>query len=458
MITSMNIGDSSPGSPPVGAPFISYAQNFEDILLARVFAGKNTGFYVDIGAFDPSIGSVTRAFYDRGWRGINIEPGLIFTRLAAERPDDINLNLAVSDHQGEVEFIDDPTDPGQSRIPSSEVPGVSRRSVACDTLTNILAAHANGRMPDFIKIDVEGAEAAIITSTDWRRVRPTILVIEATKPWTHQLANQSWEPTLLDQGYHRAYFDGINIFYLPNEHRNLQRHFLLPVNVLDHFVVHDPAMAPLQHQLEQSQHDLAACEASYRQSRDDQARLLAQVQQLTERLETHQAFQQRLTDHLDWPDAPRALRRVLPIARWLRRWDAPPQPATPATPSEAIESPPPDPTMRARAQSLLYMVYRPFRPILRPIAWRLRWFLIGDVRHDLANLTAHLQHLNQSITDLQRLTQIAKDPPPAPTASDQLVNLVETALVTLALDAERLAADHRMASNQDGERNARSYH
>lgn len=458
MITSIETGDSSPGSPPVGAPFIAYAQNFEDILLARVFAGKNTGFYVDIGAFDPSIGSVTKAFYDRGWRGINIEPGLIFTKLAAERPDDINLNLAVSDHQGEVEFIDDPTDPGQSRISSSEVPGVSRRSVACDTLTNILAAHANGRTPDFIKIDVEGAEAAIITSTDWRQLRPTILVIEATEPWTNRLANQSWEPILLDQGYHRAYFDGINIFYLPHEHRDLQRHFLLPVNVLDHFVMHDPAIAALRHDLEKSRNDLAAREASYRQSRDDQTRLLNQVHQLTEKLEAHQAFQQRLTDHLDWPDAPRALQRVLPIARWLRRWDAPPQPATSAPPSEAAPAPPPEPTLRARVKSLLYTAYRPFRPILRPIAWRLRWFLIGDVRHDLANLTDHLHHLNQSITDLQRLTQAAKEPSLAQAPSDQLVNLVETALVTLALDAERLAADHRMASNQDDERHARSDH
>jgi FkbM family methyltransferase len=446
MIESVGIAVSSPNNPPGGAPFMSYAQNFEDILLARVFADKNSGFYVDLGAFDPEIGSVTKAFYDRGWRGINIEPGAIFAKLSAERPEDINLNLAVSDHQGEVEFIDDPTDPGLSRIQPTKAPGASPRRVACDTLTNILAAHANGRTPDFIKIDVEGAEAAIISSTDWRRVRPTILVIEATDPWTNRLANQSWEPTLLDQGYHRAYFDGINVFYLPDEHRDLQRHFLLPVNVLDHFVINDPAVAALRHALKKSQNNLAARERAYRQSRDDHALLLNQMHQLTEKIEAHQAFQRRLTDHLEWPEAPRALQLVLPLARWLQRWQTPPQPAASPAPSGAEPAPAPEHTMRARVKSLLYAAYRPFRPILRPVAWRLRGFLIGDVRHDLARLTGHLNHLNQSITEIQRLTQMAKDPPSAQMPSDQLVNLVETALVTLALDAERLAADHRMAS------------
>ena len=32
---------------------ISYAQNFEDVMLARVFAGRSDGFYVDVGAADP---------------------------------------------------------------------------------------------------------------------------------------------------------------------------------------------------------------------------------------------------------------------------------------------------------------------------------------------------------------------------------------------------------------------
>ena len=43
-------------------------------MLARVFAGRRTGFYVDVGAADPVNLSVTKWFYDLGWSGLNIEP------------------------------------------------------------------------------------------------------------------------------------------------------------------------------------------------------------------------------------------------------------------------------------------------------------------------------------------------------------------------------------------------
>lgn len=44
---------------------ISYAQNFEDVMLERAFADLEIGFWVDVGAWDPDTDSVTRHFYDR---------------------------------------------------------------------------------------------------------------------------------------------------------------------------------------------------------------------------------------------------------------------------------------------------------------------------------------------------------------------------------------------------------
>ena len=213
---------------------ISYAQNFEDVLLHRVFGGQETGFYVDVGAFHPVIGSVTKAFYDKGWRGINIEPGSVFSDLAAARPGDINLCMAVFDRAGEIPYVEDEADRGTSRVVMEDGHETATRMVPCDTLQAIVDAHAHGRPVDFIKIDAEGAEAAIVHSTDWRRLRPHVLLIEATRPWSSLLANQDWEPTLLQQGYVRAYFDGINCFYIPEEETaTLLRHFQVPVNVLD---------------------------------------------------------------------------------------------------------------------------------------------------------------------------------------------------------------------------------
>ncbi len=77
--------------------FISYAQNFEDVMLFRALEGIKKGFYIDVGAQDPVLDSVTKAFYERGWRGINVEPvEQWFKKLVADRPEDFNLQLAVS--------------------------------------------------------------------------------------------------------------------------------------------------------------------------------------------------------------------------------------------------------------------------------------------------------------------------------------------------------------------------
>ena len=85
---------------------ISYAQNLEDVILNRLFRGKETGFYIDVGACYPVEMSVTKYFYDLGWNGINIEPmPSCYRKLQEERPKDINLNLAVGKKSGYKENI-----------------------------------------------------------------------------------------------------------------------------------------------------------------------------------------------------------------------------------------------------------------------------------------------------------------------------------------------------------------
>jgi hypothetical protein len=42
--------------------FVSYAQNFEDVMLWRAFRDVEQGFYVDLGAQDPLVDSVSLAF------------------------------------------------------------------------------------------------------------------------------------------------------------------------------------------------------------------------------------------------------------------------------------------------------------------------------------------------------------------------------------------------------------
>ena len=81
--------------------FISYAQNYEDVMLWRALKNVKQGFYVDVGAAWPEQDSVTKAFYDRGWNGINIEPNQeLLSSLISSRPADINLGVAIGNETG----------------------------------------------------------------------------------------------------------------------------------------------------------------------------------------------------------------------------------------------------------------------------------------------------------------------------------------------------------------------
>jgi FkbM family methyltransferase len=221
---------------------ISYAQNFEDVMLARVFAGRNTGFYVDVGAADPVNLSVTKWFYDLGWSGLNLEPNRqLFDRLAADRPRDINLDCGAGAAASEAQFFE--PEVGElssfdSRIldsaQNSGVPGTTR-AVTVVPLTDLLKLHCPGRAIDFLKIDVEGWEAEVLKGLDLRQYRPIVILVEATVPQTSIESHMEWEPGVLNADYSFVYFDGVNRFYLANEHADLKEHFAVPPNVFDDF-------------------------------------------------------------------------------------------------------------------------------------------------------------------------------------------------------------------------------
>lgn len=205
---------------------ISYAQNAEDVVLARALPAA-TGFYVDVGAADPNIASVTRHFYDLGWSGINVDARVeAVTLLALHRPRDVNLHLAAYSSDGVVTFHEDADDPDQSttEFTNAEVLRSSGHhlqtgQVQARTLNGILAEHVPaGTGIDFLKIDVEGAELAVLEGIDLTRWRPKIIVVEAVRPWSTERTDQHWRHHLDDNGYIESLFDGLNLFFTAQEH------------------------------------------------------------------------------------------------------------------------------------------------------------------------------------------------------------------------------------------------
>lgn len=196
--------------------FISYAQNFEDVMLWRALKHIKCGFYIDVGANDPSIASTTRSFYERNWSGINIEPlSTHFADLQHERPRDINLNCAAGSTGGEIEIWECDV-PGWASVDKATIEKhtamgkVGRyHRVPMETLAQICAQNAPTEI-HFLKVDVEGFERQVLEGMDFQYFRPWIVVVEATRPNSTEETHHQWEDLLLAANYIFVYADGLN--------------------------------------------------------------------------------------------------------------------------------------------------------------------------------------------------------------------------------------------------------
>jgi len=225
---------------------ISYSRNFEDVILQRVLADVENGCYVDVGAAHPVFDSNTYAFYEKGWRGIAVEPLGVYGDFWSEaRIEDIFVNAALGAKPGETAFhiyrdmlqiatgshstVELWRSGGKAPDETVAVPVV--------TLDSVLEEHLDGREIHLLAIDVEGMEKEVLEGFDLRKYRPWAVVVEATRPGTSLPNHESWEPILLAAAYSMVYQDGLNRFYLSAQHPQLRPRFALPPNVFDGFVL-----------------------------------------------------------------------------------------------------------------------------------------------------------------------------------------------------------------------------
>jgi FkbM family methyltransferase len=221
--------------------FTSYAQNFEDVILRRALRGVERGFYIDIGAQDPVLHSVSLAFYELGWRGVHVEPISAYAAaLRSARPDEEVIEVAISAQDGTMPFFEiDNTglSTGDQAIADRHASAgmtVNRVRARSTPLARILDRYAD-RDIHWLKIDVEGMELAVIESWPPSPVRPWIVLVESTEPLTQKPSYTGWEPRLLALGYEFVYFDGLNRFYVSLEHPELKSCFGPGPNIFDGF-------------------------------------------------------------------------------------------------------------------------------------------------------------------------------------------------------------------------------
>lgn len=262
--------------------FTSYAQNFEDLALWRSLQLFGPGYYIDVGANHPTHDSVTRALYERGWRGINIEPVNAYHQaLVAERPEDVNLCMAAGERD-ETLTLHEVADTGLSTLNGNVAEHNRRlgmesgvRQVPVRRLADICAEHLKDDRPlHFLKIDVEGFEEQVLRGMDFQRWRPWIILLES--PFDQV---PHWEHLLIEAGYQFAQCDALNRFYVANEQSILKNPLNLPPSLLDdfqvtpaHFLMRDlpdtselqREVAELRQRAEQAEQELDALRASRR--------------------------------------------------------------------------------------------------------------------------------------------------------------------------------------------------
>jgi FkbM family methyltransferase len=225
---------------------ISYAQMAEDIVLWRALKHRRGGFFVDVGAHHPIGSSVTKIFSIAGWTGINIEPiPALIEHFAADRPTDVNLAIGISDVVGNLQFFDVVDDQQRSTFDRdladmyrAEGRRVEEIAIPVTTLDSVFENYVKSEV-DFLKIDAEGHEEAVIRSLNLKRWRPHVILAEGALHQQHV-----WPGLLEKAGYRQTLFDGVNRFFVAEEHfPELGSSLSYPACPLDDFVAYDHLLA-----------------------------------------------------------------------------------------------------------------------------------------------------------------------------------------------------------------------
>jgi FkbM family methyltransferase len=167
----------------------------DKFLETEIFKGFKNGFFVDVGAHDGiSLNNTLYFEKSNNWNGINIEPiKEVYDKLKIKRSNCINLNVAVSDYEGENDFI---CNSGYTEMLSGLKENFDSRhlerlnyeniyyggntkiiKVPVKKLENIFETY-NVSHINYLSIDTEGAEFSVIKSINFDKVFIDIIGFE----------------------------------------------------------------------------------------------------------------------------------------------------------------------------------------------------------------------------------------------------------------------------------------
>jgi hypothetical protein len=164
-----------------------HARNAEDLFAHNYFKNNLKGRYIDIGAFHPIRNSITYLLHKKGWNGINIDLNKISIDLFnLARPQDINLNLVISDVEKKVNIYQN-KDLGvlntvNLKYASTFLKEFSTKESQSTNLNNVLKNYNSGSKKfELMNIDAEGTDYLVLRGIDFEKYSFKLIFIE-----THQ--------------------------------------------------------------------------------------------------------------------------------------------------------------------------------------------------------------------------------------------------------------------------------
>lgn len=194
-----------------------YGQWSEDVLVRKLFPrGKKTGVYLDLGAYHPFRHSNTAHFWQLGWHGYNIDANPHTIELYKKtRPQDQNIWTAIipdSEYRKDVHEIDlmlpDASAKGEgvSAVGTVNIDYVSGREL--NSRIRVPAISVNGllekygiREVDYLNVDIEGFDEAIIQEFDFKLCHPKVISVEDFGPNMEAILASPISTTLRANGY-----------------------------------------------------------------------------------------------------------------------------------------------------------------------------------------------------------------------------------------------------------------
>jgi FkbM family methyltransferase len=191
-----------------------YSQSSEQLFIEDYFLGKETGNFLDIGAYDVYRFSNVRALYERGWGGILVEPQPVnFHAIKEHYKDDPKievLNFAVGEPAGEIDFYESDGDAvgttDYQHMEKWSKGGVKFTKIKVPQVGVVDFFNQYCKDVDFLSIDTEATNVAVFRNIPdfvWGQIK--MICIE------HDHHQQEIEEKLTPYGFTTLYVNGENI-------------------------------------------------------------------------------------------------------------------------------------------------------------------------------------------------------------------------------------------------------